>query len=164
MAMHYQEDKVAKIPIFDEITGTVQHCLVSFPCKAPTNITGSGTRGFWGAKWDEDTCEWKLVFVKDTWRDTDMEKEGDMYANIGAVKETKEKGKSEGACDETDAEATKVRPANVPIVLCHGDVQTTEDGSGIPEAGSKPNGTTDRCKSLESILCVDDTDSAFFFL
>ena len=148
MAMHYQEDRVAKIPIFDEITGTVQHCLVSFPCKAPTNIIGSGTRGFWGAKWDAGTSQWKLVFVKDTWRDTDMEKEGDMYANIGAVKGKDEKGKSAGARDET--KPTKARPANVPIVLCHGDVQTTEDGNGIPEAGSKSDGTTDSCKFFEA--------------
>ena len=75
-----------------------------------------------------------------------MEKEGDTYANIGAVKGKDEKSNSAGACDET--KPRKVRPANVPIVLCHGDVRTTKDGNGIPEAGSKPDGTTDRCESL----------------
>ena len=144
ISMHYSEDRVAKLPVFDEMTGTVQHCVVSFPCSAPTDVVGNGTRGYWAARYSGETSEPELVFLKDTWRRVDVRKEGKRYEEIGAVKA---KGGQKG-------KPAKAHPVNVPTMLCHGDVRTMRNGKGIPRIGPIPGGTPRRCKLSKLCICV----------
>ncbi|RDX40163.1 hypothetical protein OH76DRAFT_1511962 [Lentinus brumalis] len=69
--------------------------LVSRPVVSPLNLTGRSTRGFWGV----DASTRRVVFLKDTWRSSSSETEGEVLHRLGEA---------------------GVR--NVPSVSWHGDV------------------------------------------
>lgn len=74
---------------------SLRRFLVSRPVVSPLNLTGRSTRGFWGV----DASTRRVVFLKDTWRSSSSETEGEVLHRLGEA---------------------GVR--NVPSVSWHGDV------------------------------------------
>ena len=45
---HHDWERVAKVAVFNEMTGAIEHCLVSSPCKVSSDVAGRCTRGSGG--------------------------------------------------------------------------------------------------------------------
>lgn len=93
--------------------GKHQYFLVSRPVAVPLSVAGRSTRGYWSVKIpDKDagdnTGDYRICFLKDTWRIVakDMDKEGDIMVELY----------------EAGVEY-------ISDILCHGDVELSEDDS-----------------------------------
>ncbi|RPD62298.1 hypothetical protein L227DRAFT_599699 [Lentinus tigrinus ALCF2SS1-6] len=99
MREHYEPGCVAAVVVLrhGEVANAdnLHRFLVSRPVVSPLHLTGRATRGFWAV----DTSTRRVVFLKDVWRSSAVEMEGEVLLRL---------------------HESGVR--NIPSVLCHGDV------------------------------------------
>ncbi|RPD62295.1 hypothetical protein L227DRAFT_609533 [Lentinus tigrinus ALCF2SS1-6] len=99
MREHYEPGCVAAVVVLrhGEVANAdnLHRFLVSRPLVSPLHLTGRATRGFWAV----DASTRRVVFLKDVWRSSAIEMEGEVLLRL---------------------HESGVR--NIPSVLCHGDV------------------------------------------
>ncbi|RPD77918.1 hypothetical protein L226DRAFT_336365 [Lentinus tigrinus ALCF2SS1-7] len=99
MREHYEPGCVAVMVVLrhGEVANAdnLHRFLVSRPVVSPLHLSGRATRGFWAV----DTSTRRVVFLKDVWRSSAIEMEGEVLLRL---------------------HESGVR--NIPSVLCHGDV------------------------------------------
>ncbi|KAI0350362.1 hypothetical protein OH77DRAFT_1463888 [Trametes cingulata] len=99
LTQHYAPGRLAVVEVFPQgqtaSSSNIHRYIVSRPVVSPTSLVGRGTRGYWAV----DSTSSQVVFVKDTWRSTSGDVEGDLLGHL-----------------------YEIGVRNVPSMVTHGDV------------------------------------------